>query len=154
VDLEQRAAFDRELRTLRLPHYQALHAASAVIPRQWEPGTEPTRADFLVLRGTFHNWYFGPQAGGMFLTEAGRSAYFTLQNELTAVGSGGGDRATAEELVKLRDLTHRLRQQLRLDLGTAEAPKLAWTARGVTPAPPATGRQAEERNAPQPPQSH
>ena len=141
VDLEQRAAFDRELRTLRLPHYQALHAVSAEIPREWLPGTEPMRAKLLQLRESFHNWYFGPQAGGMFLTEAGRDAYFALQNELQVVGresdSDNPKPVSPEEFSGLRDLAHRLRQQLRQDLGTAEAPKVAWTARGATPAPPA-----------------
>jgi hypothetical protein len=142
VDLEQRAAFDRELRSLRLPHYQALHAVSAALPRERAPGTEPTRADLLLLRETFHDWYFGPQAGGMFLTEAGRRAYFALANELQVAGRDGpegAERATAGELGRLLDLAHRLRQQLRQDLGTAEPPKVAWTARGATPAPPDGG---------------
>lgn len=141
VDLEQRAAFDRELRTLRLPHYQALHSASERIPREWLPGEEPTRSEILALRQTLHEWYFGPDAGGMFLTEAGRSAYFALANKLQVVGRRA-DRnrdavpVTAEEFSKLWDLAHKLRQQLRQDLGTAEEPKVAWTARGATPAPP------------------
>ena len=139
VDLEQRAAFDRELRNLRLPHYQALHSASERIPREWRSGQEMSRSDLLALRRTFHEWYFGEGAGGMFLTEAGRAAYFALQDELQVVGAGGGHQVvpvTSEEFIRLRDLAHALRQQLRQDLGTAEAPKVAWTARGATPAPP------------------
>jgi hypothetical protein len=150
VDLEQRAAFDRELRTLRLPHYQALHSASERIPREWLPGKEPARSDLLALRQTFHVWYFGSDAGGMFLTEAGRRAYFALQNELQVVGRQGDQDGDAgpvrqEEFSKLQDLAHELRQQLRQDLGTAEAPKVAWTARGATPAPPPTQGNGEGR---------
>ena len=141
VDLEQRAAFDRELRTLRLPTYQALHAASEPIPREWRPGEELTRSDLLALRQTFHQWYFGTDAGGMFLTEAGRRAYFKLQNRLEDLGRQGhqdvdAEPVTGEEFDTLRVLAHKLRQQLRQDLGTAEAPKVVWTARGATPAPP------------------
>lgn len=141
VDLEQRATFDRELRTLRLPHYQALHSASEAIPREWRPGEELTRSDLLELRQTFHLWYFGSGAGGMFLTEAGRRAYFNLQNQLQVMGrrsqdQGDAEPITSEEFSDLRDIAHELRQQLRQDLGTAEAPKMVWTARGATPAPP------------------
>jgi hypothetical protein len=150
VDLEQRSAFDRELRTLRLPHYQALHSASERIPREWRPGDELTRSDLLELRQTFHEWYFGPDAGGMFLTEAGRRAYFDLQNELQLMGrqgdqDGGAQPVTPDEFSNLRDLAHDLRQQLRQDLGTAEAPKVAWTARGATPAPPPRQGDGESR---------
>jgi hypothetical protein len=150
VDLEQRATFDRELRTLRVPHYQALHSASERIPREWLPGNELTRSDLLGLRQTFHEWYFGPDAGGMFLTEAGRDAYFALANKLQVVGrqgDKGGDAGpvTPKEFSDLRDLAHELRQQLRQDLGTAEAPKVAWTARGATPAPPPRQEDGEDR---------
>jgi hypothetical protein len=72
VDLELRAEFDNELRRLRFPVYQALHAASERLPREWLPGNEPTRADLRALRETFHKWYFGPQAGGMLLSEKAR----------------------------------------------------------------------------------
>ena len=77
VDLEQRAEFDHELRNLRLPHYQSLHAISERLPREWRD--QLTRTDLLDLRQTFHEWYFGAGAGGMFLTEKSRDVYFTLQ---------------------------------------------------------------------------
>jgi hypothetical protein len=138
------------LRTLRLPHYQALHFASERIPREWRPGEELTRRDLLALRWTFHDWYFGSDAGGMFLTEAGRKAYFGLMDKLQVVGrqgDQGGDAGpvTPEEFEDLRDLAHELRQQLRQDLGIAEAPKVAWTARGATPAPPPRQGDGEGR---------
>jgi hypothetical protein len=141
LDMEQRVAYDRELRTLRVPHYQALHSVSERLPREWRPGEELTRRDLLALRRTFHEWYFGSDAGGMFLTEAGRKAYFDLIDELQVVGRQGvqdGDAGPVipEESKRLLELAHELRQQLRQDLGTAEAPKVAWTARGATPAAP------------------
>jgi hypothetical protein len=106
-----------------------------------------TRSDVLRLRESFHQWYFGSGAGGMFLTEAGRAAYFGLQNELQVVGARGGSEAGAvsqEESAGLFKLAHRLRQQLRQDLGTAEAPKVIWTARGATPAAPSMTARVDE----------
>ena len=139
IDLEQRAKFDYELRGLRLKHYQDLHHVSERLPRQFfSSAEEPTREDLLDLREAFHQWYFGPSAGGMFLTEAARERYFKLMNGLQSMGEPSGDAVvlTADEQQTLRDLAHDLRQQLRADLGTAEAPKSRWTARGLTPAPP------------------
>ena len=137
-DLEQRAKFDYDLRNLRLPHYQALHHLSERLPREFPTGDEPTRADLLAIREMFHKWYFGPSAGGMFLTEKARERYFDLMNELQVVGarSDAPARPTAAEVKRLLDQAHDLRQQLRVDLGTAEEPKTTWTARGLTPAPP------------------
>lgn len=141
IDLEHRAAFDRELRGLRMPHYQALHHISECIPREWRDGDEPTRADLLSLRQTFHEWYFGSDAGGMFLTDEARDAYFDLQNELQVIGGrddarGGTLELTPEEQQVLRRLAHDLRKQLRKDVGTAEPPKLDWTGGSLTKAPP------------------
>jgi hypothetical protein len=140
IDLEQRATFDRELRNLRLPHYQALHHISEALPREWRLGEEPTRADLQTLRQTLHEWYFGPAAGGMFLTEDSRARYFDLMNKLQMLGAGSAKGVTAtltqDENRELLGLAHDLRQQLRQDLGTAEPPKTKWTAKGLTPAPP------------------
>jgi hypothetical protein len=148
VDLELRAEFDNELRRLRFPVYQALHAASERLPREWLPGNEPTRADLRALRETFHKWYFGPQAGGMLLSEKARQAYFDVQNSLQQVGNADGGGAVSpvspEERDELLKRAHSLREQLRQDLGTAEAPKLKWTARGVTPPPPPPSGSASD----------
>lgn len=121
----------------------ACHTIRPCTPRPsafLESGSPARRCrDLLALRQTFHKWYFAEGAGGMFLTEAGRDAYFALQNQLQVAGAGGSQQAgpvTSEEFVRLRDLAHKLRQQLRQDLGTAEAPKVVWTARGATPAAP------------------
>lgn len=137
VDLEQRAGFDRELRTLRVPPYQALHHTSEPLAREWR-GDPPDSEQLTDLRERFHDWYFGPQAGGMFLTEAARTHYFQLMNQLQILAWELRDdqRASPQQLHTLLDTAHRLRQQLRADLGTAESPKLIWTARGLTPAPP------------------
>jgi hypothetical protein len=61
-------AYDRELRDKRLPHYQKLFHLSGAVPREWRPGTVPSRAELWQIRQQFHDWYFGTDAGGMFLT--------------------------------------------------------------------------------------
>jgi len=60
------------------------------------------------------------------LTEAGRRAYFAMQNELQGLGRQADQdrdagRATPDEFSNLRNLAHELRQQLLQDLGTADA---------------------------------
>ncbi len=85
--LELQLAYDRALRDLRLPHYQRLFHLSGCIPREWRPGEEPTRAELQHLREGFHDWYFGPDAGGLFLTQAAKDHYLRLQDELASLGT-------------------------------------------------------------------
>ena len=138
--LEHQLSYDRELRDVRLPHYQRLYHVSRCIPRQWTIGEEPARPALLALRATFHDWYFGQEAGGLFLTTKAREKYFRLQNELQAMagpgGTGQSQQMSAEESITLRGLASELRHQLVEDLGTAEPPQLRWTPLGPTPAPP------------------
>jgi hypothetical protein len=139
--LELQLQYDRALRDLRLPHYQRLFHVSGCIPREWRPGEEPSRPELLHLRERFNDWYFGPDAGGLFLTNATREKYFRLQNELEAQAhaglSAGSEPLPAEDSRLLRKLASELRHQMAQELGTAEPPQLRWTALGPTPAPPA-----------------
>jgi hypothetical protein len=139
--LEHQLAYDRELRNLRLPHYQGLYHVSRCIPRQWTIGEEPARPALPALREIFHDWYFGQEAGGLFLTTKAREKYFRLQNELQAIAGRGPDQSqqmSTEESITLRALARELRHQLVEDLGTAEPPQLRWTPVGPTPPPPAS----------------
>jgi hypothetical protein len=61
-------SYDQTLRDKRLERYQALFHASKCLPRYWLPTENPTRKDLQQFRQDFHDWYFGEEAGGMFLT--------------------------------------------------------------------------------------
>lgn len=137
-------AYDRELRDKRLPHYQKLFHLSGAVPREWRPGTVPSRAELGQIREQFHDWYFGTDAGGMFLTEAARDRYFALQNGLQTAAAGpgpsgdggGGEPLAAAEQTTLYQLASALRHQLSADVGTAQSPRLDWAQPGPTLAPP------------------
>ena len=138
--LEFENAYDRSLRDIRLDHYQRLFHISECVPREWRAG-EPTRHDLLGFREEFHSWYFGENAGGLFLTSSARDYYFQLQNELQAQasrqhGEGELDRISPEASKVLRKFASDLRHQLAADLGTAEPPRVRWTRLGPTLAPP------------------
>jgi hypothetical protein len=137
-------AYDRALRDLRITHYQALFHLMGSLPRQRLVIETPRRADLHKLRGQLHNWYFSEQAGGMFLSQKARVAYFSLQNELRTIV----DRVTDDdqligdqESAMLRKAASDLRHQLTEDLGTAERPPLAWT-KPQSVSLPTTFRQA------------
>lgn len=141
--------YDKALREIRLPHYQQLFSISECIPREWRPTEEPTREDLRRFRQTFHNWYFGDEAGGMFLPEATRRLYFHLQNALEQAAVGTVDPAgsalestlSADEKAVLYSRASALRHQLTWDLGAAEPPKLPWARVGPTLPPPSADRQ-------------
>ena len=132
-------AHDRELRDKRLLHYQRLFHISRAVPREWLPDAVPSRAGLRDIRADFHNWYFGADAGGMFLTEVARELYFGLQNglETAARGAGdGGEALTEDEQLTLYKLASALRHRLSADLGTAQSPRLKWAPPGPTLASP------------------
>lgn len=146
--LELEYAYDRELREKRLPHYQRLFHISRAVPRQWPPNAVPSRAELRVIRAQFHNWYFGADAGGMFLTEAARKLYFDLQNGLETAARGpdvGGTTLTEDEQLTLYELASALRHRLSADVGTTQSPRLPWTSPEPTVAPPS--RMAAPRRA-------
>ena len=142
--IEAEHAYDRALRDLRIPHYQALFHLTGNIPRQWLTVEIPRRPDLQELREQLHRWYFSEQAGGMFLSRAASEAYFSLQNELQAIAARMTDDnqlISEQESVLLRETAGALRHQLTADLGTAERPRRAWTAPRIVPLPTAS-RQA------------
>jgi len=136
--LELEYAYDRELRDKRLPHYQRLFHISRAVPREWRPDAVPSRAGLRDIREEFHDWYFGADASGMFLTETARDLYFGLQNGLEAAARGadvGGEALTEKEQVTLYELASALRHQLSADVGTGQSPRLKWAPPGPTLAP-------------------
>jgi hypothetical protein len=137
--IEAEHAYDRALRDLRLPYYQELFHLTRNIPREFLEFLEkPRRSDLLEIREQFHNWYFSEQAGGMFLSQAAREAYFFLQNELQSIARR---MSTDSELVGeydsaiLRKKASELRHQLTTDLGTAERPRIGWIVPRSIPPP-------------------
>jgi hypothetical protein len=149
VNLEQRVAYDRNLQQLRLPHYQRIFRLTESFPRQWRTGQEPSRADLRQISRVFHFWFFGEEPGGMFLTDASRTAYFALMNAIQSAGYSSRGADPISESESLLRLAEKLRYQLIEDLGTAEPPAVRWTQLGPTPAPP---RPSAEQ-APQPSRS-
>jgi hypothetical protein len=135
--IEAEHAYDRALRDLRLPHYQQLFHLTRSMPREFLE--TPRRSDLRDFRGQFHDWYFSEQAGGMFLSQAARDAYFALQNELQSVA--GRMQADSElvgqhDSVVLREKASTLRHQLTTDLGAAERPRLRRVIPRSIPPPP------------------
>ena len=61
------------------------------IPRHRLILETPRRPDLHKLREQLHYWYFSEQAGGMFLSQEAREAYFSLQNELLTTAAGMTD---------------------------------------------------------------
>jgi hypothetical protein len=135
---EAEHAYDRALRDLRLPHYQQLFHLTEGIPRQWRMSDAPSRVELLALREQFHNWYFSDQAGGMFLSQAARDAYFLLQNHLQSAAAHLTDDSQPvgeEDSAGLRQRASELRHQLSADLGAAEQPRQRWIVPRSVPPP-------------------
>lgn len=142
--LELEYVHDRGIRERRRPNYQELFHRLKAVPRQWRPDAVPTRADLRAIREELHDWYFGPQAGGMFLTEAARRPYFQLQNALESCAApigrleGTTYPLTETECAQLYEFASNLRHQLSADVGTAEPPRIVWAR--PAPPPPAPSR--------------
>jgi hypothetical protein len=142
LDLEH--AYDRTLRDKRLDRYQHLFHVSRCLPRYWLPTEEPTRQDLRRFRQEFHDWYFGEDAGGMFLTPAAKSVYMRMMNAIAdtmRANEADADAAaesplSAGESQALRDVASELRHQLAEDVGAANPPRLRWTRLGPTLQPP------------------
>jgi hypothetical protein len=73
------------------------------------------RLEHRRFREDFHNWYFGAEAGGMFLTQDAKNLYMELQYgpERAARGDERGSEPSA-----------------------AQPPRLRWTRLGPTIPPP------------------
>jgi hypothetical protein len=144
LHLELEYSYDRTLQNKRLELYQQLFHVSRCLPREWLSTEAPTRDDLRRFRERFHDWYFGKEAGGMFLTQAAKDVYMPLMNmlEKTADRPEGGSGTTmdsapsATEAQALRDLASALRHQLAEDVGAANPPRLRWAHPGPTLRPP------------------
>lgn len=141
IELEH--SYDRALRDKRLERYQHLFHTSKCLPRYWLPAEAPTRQDLRRFRQDFHDWYFGEDAGGMFLTAPAKDAYMRLLNVLAEAmredgytQSSGGSPLSADESQALREVASELRHRLAEDVGAANSPRLRWTRLGRTIAPP------------------
>jgi hypothetical protein len=101
---------------------------------------EPTINDLRQYMRNFHDWYFGEDAGGMFLTAAAKDIYMRLLNLLAETaysGEGGPDSEahrplSATESQTLRELASELRHQLAEDVGAANPPPPTVDATGST----------------------
>lgn len=129
-------SYDQTLQGKRLERYQELFHITKSLPRYWPPGEqEPTQDDLRRFMRSFHDWYFGKDAGGMFLTVAAKGSYLRLLNLLAEIAyssAAGLDnvadrRLSATESQKLRRLASELRHQLTEDVGAANPPRLRWT---------------------------
>jgi hypothetical protein len=146
IELEH--SYDRALRDKRLERYQHLFQVSGCLPRYWLPAEAPTRRDLHRFRQDFRDWYFGEDAGGMFLTAPAKDAYLRLHNVLAEAiradrdDVDGSERSplSADESQALRELASELRHQLAEDVGAANPPHLRWTRLGRTTAPSSVNR--------------
>ena len=142
-------SYDQALQSKRLERYQELFYISKCLPRYWPPAhEEPKRKDLQQYIENFHDWYFGVDAGGMFLTSAAKDIYMRLLNLLAELAFAGGDGdgpCSADSLLPagesqaLRELAGELRRQLAEDTGAANPPRLRWTRPSPQVRPPNIG---------------
>ena len=118
------AQYDREIRTERIKHYQVLWANTELFAKYSPPGPI-TKVRLEELSTTLRHWYFA--AGGIFLSDRARDAYFELQDEIIKViallekpGSIASSVPQAIEL--LQKSSSRLRTTLTLDIGSRNRP--------------------------------
>jgi hypothetical protein len=127
--------YDKALRDIRVKGYQQLFHLTAQIPRHWLLTPEPTRAELMKIRVSFHDWYYGADAPGMFLARDSKNAYIALMNALDEALfeiSPGGDtklsdrpdsKLLAKESHRLLELSSNMRHQLAFDIGAANPPR-------------------------------
>jgi hypothetical protein len=141
-------SYDQMLQGKRLERYQKLFQVTKCLPRYWPPSDEePTRKDLQQYLQDFHDWYFGEDAGGMFLTPAAKDIFMRLLNllaEAAFAGEDGADTAAGHPLPvaesrALRQLASELRHQLAEDVGASNPPHLRWMRPGPQPPPPSIG---------------
>ncbi|HEY3504856.1 MAG TPA: hypothetical protein VGN37_18985 [Actinocatenispora sp.] len=141
IELEH--SYDRALRDKRLECYQELFHVSRCIPRYW-PTQVPTREDLHRFRQAFHDWYFGKDAGGMFLSPAAKGAYMRLQDALGEAMHAGENGGSTPPLSDIQLYASELRHQLAADVGAANPPRLAWTRLDRTVPPPFVARSGSD----------
>lgn len=123
VDLKSQ--YDKDLRDKRIAQYYDLWKLTGTFPK-YAREKQLTHQDLQCLMVALREWYF--TKGGMFLSDAGRDAYFALQEELKLVGDSLDssqavvlDEATYE---RLRSKGSALRSALVRDVGTRKASEL------------------------------
>ena len=123
---------DRELRTERLSAYKSLYRYSQNLPRYWRHN--PKRSVMADWAEVFHKWYFD-ESGGMFLTNAARTAYHEVLETIATLYSveGGPEQLTDDEVAQLWRAGQCLRRQLSADLGSADDPHLLGKQPYATP---------------------
>jgi len=127
--------YDKTLRDIRLKGHQQLFYLSRQIPRHWLLTPEPSRADLMKIRTSFHDWYYHPDAHGMFLASGSKQAYIALMDALdaalfeispdgtTKVCDRPDSKLSAEESHRLLELSSNLRHQLATEIGAANPPR-------------------------------
>lgn len=127
--------YDKTLRDIRLRGYQQLFHLTAQIPRHWLLTPEPSRAELLKIRLSFHDWYYHEDAHGMFLARHSKNAYIKLMDALdkalfeispdgdTRLGDRPDSKLSSDESHSLLELTSKLRHQLAADIGAANPPR-------------------------------
>jgi hypothetical protein len=134
--LELLQAHDLVVQAERLARYQRLFHLSGRLPRYWRPDEAPGRQDLAALRQDLHDWYFGEDAGGLFLTQNAKTRYLKLQNALAESMALGETPLSDHETRALRDLASELRHQLSADVGAANPPRVKTKYLGPTLPPP------------------
>ena len=127
--------YDKTLRDIRLKGHQRLFHLSRQIPRHWLLTPEPTRAELLKIRTSFHDWYYHSDAHGMFLARHSKKAYIALMNALdralfeisptgdTKLGELPESPLSPDESHRLLELASALRHQLAADVGASNPPR-------------------------------
>lgn len=127
--------YDKTLRDIRLKGHQQLFHLSRQIPRHWLLTPEPSRADLMKIRTSFHDWYYHSDAHGMFLASGSKQAYIALMDALdaalfeispsgtTKVCDRPDSKLSPEESHRLLELSSNLRHQLATEIGAANPPR-------------------------------
>lgn len=137
LDLEHE--YDRMLRDKRLKGHQALFHLTRQIPRHWLLAPVPKRSELLMIRNSFHDWYYHEEAHGMFLSKDSKKAYLDLQDALddalfvksedghTKITDKADTPLTDDEFHRLLRLSSELRHRLVADVGTSNPPRTRST---------------------------
>jgi hypothetical protein len=159
--------YDRTLRDQRLKAYQGLYHLTRQIPRHWLLTPVPARSELLKIRTSFHDWYYGEEAHGMFLARDSKKAYINLQNALdealfvksvdglTKTENRADTPLADDELHRLLWLSSELRHQLVADVGASNPPGTRSTHPEPTvmsaPSPPGVPAPISAPSTPQGP---
>jgi hypothetical protein len=127
-------AYDRELRARRIEAYMSLYKRTDKLPRYWL--TNPKRIELSDFSEAFEGWYFG-EAGGLFLSDEARGAYFEMLKVMATVAGEGSEegRLSDEDIERLWRAGQALRRRLAADIGAAEDPRLTGRLPAMSPAP-------------------